>query len=183
MNHKIYLLGLIILLIVGCQKQEQIKNTDPIPTLQTTSEGDETLANKDSQLNPNDNIEEMMDSTGMIPISVQVNNQSYKANLFENEATSALIKLFPLTLQLSDLYGNEKYHYLSESLPTHSTSPKQIEKGDLMLFGDNCLVIFYDSFKTPYSYTPLGYLVEGDEFSEVLKLESNTIEIVLSLHD
>ena len=39
-----------------------------------------------------------------------------------------------------------------------SESIDQIETGDLMLFGNNCLVLFYESFSTPYQYTKIGYI-------------------------
>ena len=55
-------------------------------------------------------------------------------------------------------HGNEKYVYLNESLPTNTYSPKHIEAGDVMLFGDNCLVIFYESFDTSYSYSKIGHI-------------------------
>jgi hypothetical protein len=34
--------------------------------------------------------------------------------------------------------------------------PCNIQAGDLMLYGDNCLVVFYEGFNTSYSYTKLG---------------------------
>lgn len=66
--------------------------------------------------------------------------------------------MLPLELNMSELNGNEKYAYLDKSLPTNSYNPKHINSGDVMLFGDNCLVIFYDSFNTSYSYTKIGHI-------------------------
>ena len=63
-----------------------------------------------------------------------------------------------LEVSMSDLNSNEKYAYLDNSLPTNTYSPKHIEAGDIMLFGDNCLVIFYKSFNTSYSYTKIGHI-------------------------
>ncbi len=59
---------------------------------------------------------------------------------------------------MSELNGNEKYVYIDNSLTTNSYKPKHIEKDDVMLYGDNCLVIFYESFDTSYSYTKIGHI-------------------------
>ena len=59
---------------------------------------------------------------------------------------------------MNELNGNEKYVYMDKSLTTNSFNPKQIKKGDVMLYGDNCLVIFYKSFETSYSYTKIGHI-------------------------
>jgi hypothetical protein len=66
--------------------------------------------------------------------------------------------MLPLELSMSDLNDNEKYTYLDSSLPTNPYNPKHIETGDVMLFGDNCLVIFYESFNTSYSYSKIGHI-------------------------
>ena len=56
----------------------------------------------------------------------------------------------------NELNGNEKYHYLSSSLPTAAYQPGTIHAGDLMLYGNNCVVLFYETFNTSYSYTRIG---------------------------
>ena len=101
----------------------------------------------------NDNEENPMNE-----IFVNLNGQKLKINLEDNSTTSALIKLLPLSLSMNDLNDNEKYVYLDESLPTNTFSPKHIESGDVMLYGDNCLVIFYKSFNTNYDYTKIGHI-------------------------
>ena len=57
---------------------------------------------------------------------------------------------------MDELNGNEKYYYMTSSLPTNSKRVGNIETGDIMLYGSDCLVIFYESFNTPYSYTRIG---------------------------
>lgn len=37
-----------------------------------------------------------------------------------------------------------------------------------MLYGSDCLVLFYEDFQTPYSYTRIGYLEETDGLSDAL---------------
>ena len=94
----------------------------------------------------------------MAKIYASLNNEKLEINLEKNSTTSALVKLLPLDITMNDLNKNEKYAYLDESLPTNTYSPKHIEAGDVMLFGDNCLVIFYKSFDTSYSYSKIGHI-------------------------
>ncbi|MBO4789449.1 MAG: hypothetical protein J5492_00380 [Oxalobacter sp.] len=76
----------------------------------------------------------------------------------DNATVRALAKRFPLKLTMSDLNGNEKYAYLSEPLPAKPESVGRVEAGDVMLFGDNCLVVFYQGFETSYRYTRIGHI-------------------------
>ncbi len=91
-------------------------------------------------------------------MKIIINNETYSVNLDNNETVRELLKLLPLELEMQELNGNEKYYYLDNKLPINSYYPKNINKGDVMLYGDNCLVIFYKSFNTSYSYTKIGHI-------------------------
>ena len=113
-------------------------------------------------------------------MKITVNNRVFNATLEDNPTALAFQKLLPLTLTMSDLNGNEKYVDLPKSLPTASINPGAIQTGDIMLFGNNTLVLFYDSFNTSYSYSKIGKIEQPNEFQSVLgdgnvlvKFESN----------
>lgn len=92
----------------------------------------------------------------MTTITITIDGTGYDATLAATPAARAFAGMLPLTLRMDELNGNEKYHYLDESLPSEPQSVGSIEAGDLMLYGSDCVVLFYRSFRTPYSYTRLG---------------------------
>lgn len=94
----------------------------------------------------------------MQKMTVTVNGTSFGATLEDNATARQLAAQLPLTLTMSELNGNEKYFYLDRSLPTSSERVGAIQAGDIMLFGSDCLVLFYQSFSTGYSYTRIGRL-------------------------
>ena len=89
-------------------------------------------------------------------IVIEVNGAEFTATLAETDAARAFAQMLPMTLSMRELNGNEKYHYLDESLPTESYRPGTIQTGDLMLYGSSCVVLFYETFSSGYSYTRLG---------------------------
>ena len=105
-------------------------------------------------------------------VNVLINNKKYVIELYDSEDVLDIINSLPNELILNDLNGNEKYVYLDNSLPTKSYYPKRINAGDVMLYGDNCLVIFYKSFDTPYSYTKIGHISDlGDLGSDSINVK------------
>lgn len=134
------------------------------------------MNNHKSDTNPNLNpTNSQMETIKMDKLYATINNKKLEINIEENSTTSALAKLLPLDITMNDLNQNEKYAYLDNSLPTSTYSPKHIKAGDVMLFGDNCLVIFYESFDTSYSYTKIGHI---DNLPE---LDHNSISVVFSV--
>ena len=91
-------------------------------------------------------------------MKILIDGNEYIVNLENNETARKFVDMLPQELNMSELNGNEKYVYLDVTLPTNAYNPKRISAGDVMLFGNNCLVIFYKSFDTSYSYTKIGHI-------------------------
>lgn len=61
-----------------------------------------------------------------------------------------------MTVTMKELNGNEKYYHLSDNLPSNPENPSTIHAGDLMLYGGNSIVLFYETFTNSYIYTKIG---------------------------
>ena len=93
-------------------------------------------------------------------IVVSIGEKRFTAQVEESETGRAFVEKLPITLSMNELNGNEKYCY-GVSLPTASKYYGKIEPGDLMLYGSNCLVLFY-GVAGGYSYTRVGRLTSTD---------------------
>lgn len=89
---------------------------------------------------------------------VKIGDKEFSATLYDNQTAAAFKDMLPLTLDMSELNGNEKYFYLSDSLPNNSERVGTINAGDIMLYGSSCVVLFYETFDTSYSYTKIGHI-------------------------
>lgn len=95
-------------------------------------------------------------------MKIEINGKEYTAHFADTAAAEEFKAMLPLTLDMSELNGNEKYIYLDSRFTSESENVGYINKGELMLYGSDCIVLFYDSFSTPYSYTRLGYIDDPD---------------------
>ena len=91
-------------------------------------------------------------------MKIIINGKEFSANFCDTKAAEEFKAMLPLTLGMSELNGNEKYIYLDNRLTAASENVGHINSGDIMLYGSNCIVLFYESFSTPYSYTRIGYI-------------------------
>ena len=92
------------------------------------------------------------------PLIIKVGFSSFNATLLNNPTVTEFTQRLPLTINMSELNGNEKRYRFSTTLSANGSNPKTIHTGDLMLYGANTLVLFYKTFSTAYSYTKLGVI-------------------------
>ena len=164
----ILIILIIFLLFILNSYLKSIKdNENLVQHITTNTDNSNILTNENSEnkesLNINNEIASNLENKNeggeeSMRLNIKVGDKNFKATLESNNTTKSLLEKLPLTINMSELHENEKYYYFNESLPTNSERIGNINTGDLMLYGSDCLVLFYKSFSTSYSYTRLGHI-------------------------
>ena len=110
---------------------------------------------------------------------IKVGSSTFNATLLNNPAVTEFKQRLPLTVNMSELNGNEKLYRFSTNLPANASNPETIQMGDLMLYGANTLVLFYQTFSTTYSYTRLGRIDNPNGLAAALGSGSVTVTFQL----
>lgn len=171
---------ILLLLLCGCQNKknsdlkETVKTGNKQQIIEKKEQEKQTVKEHKRKENSNqqDNIntkEQRMETPNTDGFMITIDGQAFHVIIENKETVDAFMELFPMTLPMDDLHGNEKFHYLRQSLPTSVEYVKKIKAGDIMLFGDDCLVIFYESFPTTYAYTRIGQIEEAERFVRAVK--------------
>ena len=129
--------------------------------------------NHNTQNNVNNN------DTLMIYMKIIIGSKTFTAKPNDNATVTAFKDLLPLSLNMSELNGNEKYFHLSTNLPTKASNPDTIHTGDLMIWGSNSLVLFYKTFSTSYSYTKLGRIEDSSGLADAVGSGNVTVTFEL----
>lgn len=108
-----------------------------------------------------------------------IGERRFSITLADNAAARAFAAQFPLTLDMAELNGNEMHADLLRALRTDAGRPGIIHAGDLMLYGSNTVVVFYETFRSSYSYTRLGHV--DDPADMVRALGQRGSRVVFSL--
>ena len=133
----------------------------------TKKESGEDSPNKSEDNNSESKVNEM---------TVSVNGKEFSAKFYDTKAAEEFKAMLPLTLDMTELNGNEKYFYLDGRLTAESERVGSIKRGDIMLYGANCVVLFYESFSTPYSYTRIGYIENSEGLEKAVGTGNVTVE-------
>jgi hypothetical protein len=97
-----------------------------------------------------------------------IGTERFVVTLADNPTARSLAQMLPLTLDMFELNGNEKHGRLPRALPTKAMRPGMIRKGDVLLYGNDTLVVFYETFQSNYSYTPIGRVEENAGLAQAL---------------
>ena len=112
-------------------------------------------------------------------MKIKIGNSTFTATLYENATATAFKSILPLTVNMVELNGNEKYVDLSRNLPTKAANPGTIQNGDLMLYGSSTLVLFYKTFSTSYGYTKIGRI--DDVTGLIASLGTGNVSVTFEL--
>ena len=118
------------------------------------------------------------DSALIKEISVRIGDSILAMIVDDGDAGQEFAKSTPFTLEMTKLNDNEIYYEGNETLPTNAYKPKNIDAGDVMLYGDKTIVIFYDSFETEYEYTRLGRIRDGYLLKDIIGNGNTTVDFV-----
>lgn len=101
-------------------------------------------------------------------MKITIGEKTFMATLEDNPTANELKSRLPLRLNMTDLHANEKYFDLPKPLPTNAKKPGTIRTGDLLLYGDRTLVLFYKTFESSYTYTRLGRIDDASGLEAVV---------------
>ncbi|MES2797900.1 MAG: cyclophilin-like fold protein [Bacteroidota bacterium] len=101
-------------------------------------------------------------------LKIKIGTKIYNATLYSNKTTEALKAMLPLNLAMKDLNSNEKKFDLPVSLPTNIEEIGTIHEGDILLWGNNTIVLFYKKFNTTYRYTKIGKIDDASGLAAAL---------------
>lgn len=147
--------------VSACSPDDSPLSSEIPETEQPDNKGKEDPENKEENKN--------------MKFTVRIGSKTFTATLANNETAKAFRAVLPMTIEMSELSNNEKYYYLPSSLPTISSRPDTINNGDIMLYGSNCLVVFYKTFSTSYSYSRIGTVDNPSQFQSALGTGSVTV--------
>ena len=132
------------------------------------NKSNEVTSNPDNVLN-----------TDNIKLKIAVGTNTFTGTLAYNATVTAFKTRLPMTIIMRELNGNEKYFDLPNTLPANASNPGTIHAGDLMLYDLNTFVLFYKSFSTSYSYTPMGRIDDISGLTAALGLGNVTVTFAI----
>lgn len=105
---------------------------------------------------------------------MRIKNKTLLIRLENNPTAKAFFEKLPFTMMREELNGKEKFGDFCKTLPVISSSPGTIHRGDIMLYGHKTVMLFYDTFKTSYRYSPTGKVVDTEGLNRIVGKKMST---------
>jgi len=135
---------------------------------------------KDEDKMPTENNGDGNINPSTTKMKITIGTAVFTATLYDNPSANAFKASLPLTINMTELNGNEKYYDLPNPLPTNASAGGDLKVGDLMLYGNNVLVLFYKNLNTTYNYTKLGYLDNPNGLASALGAGNITVKFEIN---
>lgn len=111
--------------------------------------------------------ESASDADVSLHVTVTVGGAAFSATVEDTEAGRELASRLPLTLEMSELGGVEKYSYTGKAFGGEASVPGNIAAGEIMAYSGDCLVLFYATHPNDgYSYVPLARIEDPAGLAE-----------------
>ena len=123
---------------------------------------------RDNSSSGNTVVNDGSNETMIKTIKMRIGDKEYTVKMADNEAAQEFAYSTPFELPMIELNGNEKYYQGQDLLKEDKYKPKKINAGDLMLYGNDTIVLFYQTFDTEYEYTRLGWVQDAGDLAETL---------------
>ncbi|WP_368645686.1 cyclophilin-like fold protein [Alkalibacterium putridalgicola] len=125
-----------------------------------------------------DEVEADLEGDEQDVVTLYMNGSEFSVILEGSTIAEDVIERLPGRFTMTDLNENEKYYTFPQSVATDAVNIHNIEAGDVMLYGNQTLVIFYKSFSTNYSYTKIGHIENVAGLEEALGTGDVEVEVL-----
>ena len=151
------ILIMVVLFITACSNNTDYAARD---TLSAINKNEQANTSESGELKNEENVE----TEDNMKINIIVGNKTFVATLEDNKTANSFAAMLPMTINMDDVNGNEKYYVLPDTIGNETAqNPGVIHTGDIMCYGNAGLVLFYETFSTSYNYVPIGNIddIEG----------------------
>ncbi|WP_433569408.1 cyclophilin-like fold protein [Tractidigestivibacter sp.] len=114
----------------------------------------------------------------MKTFELEVGERAFTGSFADTEAADELASQLPLSLEMNELSGNEKFCYTDQEFPGEEEVPSELHAGEIWIYSGSCIVLFYKNHANAgYSYKFVGSLDDASGLEEAVG--TGSVEITL----
>lgn len=113
--------------------------------------------------------EEMVQSNNTL--FLQIGNEEIEISVTNQEISQQIMEYLPQTLNFNELNGNEFYVDSPFEVDAKSQNFGEVRAGDVMLYGNQTIVIFYQDHQTTYSYSKIGKIRDVSHLNSLVNCQ------------
>lgn len=169
------IMGAIAFALAGCASSQSSSADSVAESPASSSASVDSDSTSDASASAEDTASSSVPSTRSrhsqaSTMEVRVNGKTFTATFSDTKAADEFRSLLPLTVDATELNGNEKYAELEQSLSTDGEKVvSHIEAGDIFLYGGNDVVLFYETHaNSSWSYVPIAHIDDADDLADAV---------------